>query len=140
MQKFFSVFISLTLVSLLCTCGSKSARENIGKTESKNKKSIEFPVTQKLMGLDETIDTQWVSNIPHDTQLTVLTGQIGMTGNAPFLNVALYINDQDSYLLAGNQRLMDYLTGQHHEKLTVAGEIYHSDKQKWIKVMYVKTN
>jgi hypothetical protein len=98
------------------------------------------PVIQKLMGLDESIDTQLVTDIPRNTDLTVLSGRIGITGNDPFLNVALYINDQDSYLLRGNQKLMNFLTTQSHNKLTIAGEKYNVENMKWIKVMYVKTN
>ena len=140
MYKFFQLIIVSFLLILFFSCNFRSARNSEANLESKNVGKTKTAVLKKLMGIDESVETQWVTEIPEDSDLTVLTGRIGITGSEPFLNVALYIDDQKSYLLSGNQELMEYLTNQSHEKLTVAGEAYSIENKKWLKVKYVQTN
>lgn len=143
MGKKIQFILTALLLIILFSCATKEVkRTEVIKPApvKKIKKPINIQVPPNLMGLDETITTQWVEKIPAEKELLTITGPIGITGNDPFTFVVLYVNKESGYALSGDQRFMNYLINQQHNQITVAGTVYNESDHNWLKVLYVLQN
>lgn len=144
MEKIYRLsLLSISLIFLF-SCATKEVKdtENLktdpaGKTATKAR-NIQVP--HNIVGLDETVTTQWVKTVPQEEGIITVSGPIGITGNEPFTFVVLYVNEQTGYALSGDQKFMNFLTNQQHTQITVAGKVYNENNHDWLKVMYVLQN
>lgn len=144
MKKIYRLSLICISLIFLFSCATKELKESENlkpdPAEKMEKKARNIQVPHNVMGLDETLTTQWVKTIPQEEGIITVSGPIGITGNEPFTFVVLYVNNQTGYALSGDQKFMNFLTNQQHNQITVAGKVYNENNHDWLKVMYVLQN
>lgn len=135
MRKLIPALLFIVLALGQYGCNKSHLQREAGATEEKGKRNLQVPPS--LSGLDETVDTQWVDEIPEQNGLVTISGQIGITGSEPSVKVVIYEKENVFFALSGNEEFMNFITGYQNQHITVSGVVVKKDGIQWLKVWYV---
>ena len=132
----FVVFFLYVLLQFACSGQNTKQDENLGKASDAGATTEYNPGTMDFRAIDETVNTQWVTEFPQNEDLSAFTGEVAVYGNEPFTYFVLKVNAQEKYGLIGNKKFIDFLKNN-ASKITVSGKVITEEKKNWIQVFYI---